>query len=108
MQGEAGIFSALKRTLLAMALLVTPVFGVTGCGSDGDVQVESRAKNAAPEVPESINASDGPKADCDLDDLRDLLRYLDDRHELLDLLDECHAVWGSGTDSPKGDDVEGG
>jgi hypothetical protein len=44
MQGEAGIFSAVKRTLLAMALLVTPVFSVTGCGSDDDVAVESRIK----------------------------------------------------------------
>ena len=29
-----------------MALLLTSVFGVAGCGSDDDVQVESRAKNA--------------------------------------------------------------
>jgi hypothetical protein len=35
-----------KRTLLAMALLVTSVFGVTGCGSDDDVPpAESRTKN---------------------------------------------------------------
>ena len=118
MRGEAGTFTAAKRALLAMALLVTSVSGVTGCGSDDDVQVESRAKNAAPEVPESINASggpppppgdtpppgddgdfgppasDGPKADCDLDD-RHELRNRNDRLDplpLLDRLDECHAV----------------
>jgi hypothetical protein len=35
-----------KRTLLAMALLLTSVFGVTGCGSDDDeATVESRTKN---------------------------------------------------------------
>ena len=28
-----------------MALLLTSVFGVTGCGSDDDVEVESRTKN---------------------------------------------------------------
>ena len=28
-----------------MALLLTSVFGVTGCGSDDDVAVESRVKN---------------------------------------------------------------
>mgnify|MGYP006221960929 CR=1 FL=1 len=111
MRGEAGTFTAAKRALLAMALLVTSVSGVTGCGSDDDVQVESRAKNAAPEVPESIHASggppppwddgdfgppasDGPKADCDLDD-RHELRNRNDRLDplpLLDRLDECHAV----------------
>ena len=129
MRGEAGTFTAAKRALLAMALLVTSVSGVTGCGSDDDVQVESPAKNAAPEVPESINASggppppppgdapppgddgdfgppasDGPKADCDLDDRHELRN----RNDLLDRLDEFHAVRGSGTTSPKGDDVEGG
>ena len=37
----------MKRTLLAMALLVTSVFGVTGCGSDdGEAPVESRIKNS--------------------------------------------------------------
>jgi len=36
-----------KRTLLAMALLLTSVFGVTGCGSDDDeAPVESRIKNS--------------------------------------------------------------
>ena len=40
----------MKRTLLAMALLLTSVFGVTGCGSDDDVAVESRVKNNAPEA----------------------------------------------------------
>jgi hypothetical protein len=52
-----------------MALLLSSVFGVTGCGSDDDVQVESRVKNAAPEA---SGASDAPsEADCDLDDLDD-------------------------------------
>ena len=38
---------AVKRTLLAMALLLTSVFGVTGCGSDdGEAPVESRIKNS--------------------------------------------------------------
>ena len=71
-----------------MALLMTSVFGVAGCGSDDDVQVESRVKNAAPEV---SAVSDAPsEADCEfldrveldlldplysLDDLRHVLRY---------------------------------
>ena len=38
----------MKRSLLAAALLVTSVFGVTGCGSDDDVQVETRVKDATP------------------------------------------------------------
>ena len=86
MQGEAGIFSALKRTLLAMALLVTSVFGGTGCGSDDDVQVESRAKNAAPKVPEKgTPASGGPsKGDC-----KRLDRIDRDFRDLYDRLDEC-------------------
>jgi hypothetical protein len=50
-----------------MALLLTSVFGVTGCGSDDDVQVESRVKNVAPEA---SGASDGGSAfDCYLGDL---------------------------------------
>jgi hypothetical protein len=32
-----------------MALLLTSVFGVTGCGSDDDVQAESRVKNYNPD-----------------------------------------------------------
>ncbi|MFQ3366947.1 MAG: hypothetical protein ACI9BS_001094 [Candidatus Poriferisodalaceae bacterium] len=40
-----------------MALLVTSVFGVAGCSSDDDVQVESRVKNAAP----GLDAFDGPR-----------------------------------------------
>jgi hypothetical protein len=37
-----------KRTLLAAALLLTSVFGVTGCGSDdGEAPVESRIKNGS-------------------------------------------------------------
>ena len=38
---------AVKRTLLAMALLLTSVFSATGCGSDdGEAPVESRIKNS--------------------------------------------------------------
>ena len=63
MRGEAGTFTAAKRALLAMALLVTSVSGVTGCGSDDDMQVESPGKNAAP----GLGASGGPsEADCEL------------------------------------------
>jgi hypothetical protein len=60
-----------------MALLLTSVFGVTGCGSDDDVDVESRVKNIAPEA---SGASDAPsQADCDaLLDLRGLLSDRDD------------------------------
>jgi hypothetical protein len=74
-----------------MALLLTSVFGVTGCGSDDDVDVESRVKNYAPYKSDAERR----QADCDLLDLdRELydirnlldLRYLDDR-DLLDLLD---------------------
>ena len=36
-----GSFADVKRTLLAMALLLTPVFGVTGCGSDEITQLET-------------------------------------------------------------------
>ena len=37
----------MKRTLLAAALLVSSVFGVTGCGSaDDEAPVESRIKNS--------------------------------------------------------------
>jgi hypothetical protein len=46
-----------------MALLLTSVFGVTGCGSDDDVQAESRVKNVAPEASGVSNAPS--KADCD-------------------------------------------
>ena len=88
-----------------MALLLTSVFGVTGCGSDDDVQVESRVKNIAPEA---SGVSDAPsKADCDRLDLRDL-RDLDDRLDLDDplvllddLLDQCDAA-------SKSDGVDGG
>jgi hypothetical protein len=47
MWGEAGSFAAVKRTLLAAALLVTSVFGVTGCGSDDVPPAESRIKNGS-------------------------------------------------------------
>ena len=78
-----------------MALLLSSVFGVTGCGSDDDVDVESRVKNIAP----GLDASDAPsKAVCarldfldvfDQHDLRDLDRRLAllDRPALRDLLD---------------------
>jgi hypothetical protein len=73
-----------------MALLLTSVFGVTGCGSDDDVDVESRVKNVAPEA---SGVSGAPsKADCDrldrldLSDLRDRLDRLD-LSDLRDLLD---------------------
>ena len=79
------------------------MFGVTGCGSADDVQVESRVKNAAPEAsvvsdapsaaPEASGASDAStQADCDL----------------LDRLDQCAAASKSGADAPEGDDVDGG
>jgi hypothetical protein len=58
-----------------MALLVTSVFGVTGCGSDDDVQVESRVKNIAPEA---SGASDAlSEAACQRD-----LRESDPRFDL--------------------------
>jgi hypothetical protein len=79
-----------------MALLVTSVFGVTGCGSDDDVQAGSRVKNAAPEASGVSDALS--EADCtldlfddldldDLDDIRYLLRDLDDISNLRDKLD---------------------
>jgi hypothetical protein len=70
-----------------MALLLTSVFGVTGCGSDDDVQAESRIKNAAPEA--SAVSDDPSEADCGLldrfddSDLRNLLT----KNDLLNLLD---------------------
>ena len=102
-----------------MALLLTSVFGVPGCGSDDDVQVESRAKNAAPEA---SAVSDAPsEADCEfldsveLDPLDrlyslDLRDRLDDlRRDLrLVLRDRCDAASKSGTDSPEGDDFDEG
>jgi hypothetical protein len=44
-----------------MALLVTSVFGVTGCGSDDDVDVESRTKNVHARV-DTGNSGFGKKA----------------------------------------------
>jgi hypothetical protein len=58
------------------------VFGVTGCGSDDDVDVESRVKNVAPEASGVSDALS--KADCDLlrsDYLRDVV--IDDGFELV-------------------------
>jgi hypothetical protein len=74
-----------------MALLVTSVFGVTGCGSDDDVQVESRVKNVAPEA---SGASGGPsESDCDIRDLLDaLLDPSFDLSDLSDLLDPSFAL----------------
>jgi hypothetical protein len=73
-----------------MALLVSSVFGATGCGSDDDVAVESRVKNAAPEASGLSDAIS--EADCNLLDLYDDLddRFdlrLDDRLDRLDLID---------------------
>jgi hypothetical protein len=82
-----------------MALLLSSVFGVTGCGSDDDVQVESRVKNAAPEA---SGASDAPsEADCDLGEVFDL-------KDLDRLFDQCGGVSDLGTDAPEGYDVDGG
>jgi hypothetical protein len=72
-----------------MALLLTSVFGVTGCGSDDDVEVESRVKNAAPASEGTPDIGDLSEATCgyldnygssysvDLRDLRDLRDRLD-------------------------------
>ena len=79
-----------------MALLLSSVFGVTGCGSDDDVAVESRVKNVAPWeaalAGEASGATDSlSKADCDLldfDDLIDLIDRLDRLDRRLELRDE--------------------
>ena len=66
-----------------MALLLTSVFGVTGCGSDDDVDLESRVKNIAPEASAVSDALS--ESDCDsLYDFVELraLRPLIDRIEL--------------------------
>ena len=94
-----------------MALLLTSVFSVTGCGSDDDVQAESRVKNVAPEAqeaPEASGASDAlSKADCDVFDFLDDpdLRYLRD---VLDRRDQCAAASKSGNYAPEGDGVDEG
>lgn len=107
----------MRRTLLAVALLLTSVSGVAGCGSDDVVQDESRVENSAPKV---IDVPDGPtKADCEfLDsvelDLLDRLYSLDLRDRLdglrrdlrRDLRDRCGAASDGGMDSPEGDDVD--
>ena len=94
-----------------MALLVTSVFGVTGCGSDDDVQAESRVKNAAPEA---SGASDSlSKADCEFLEFLDLNRLridrlLDDLLDLdlvYDLVDQCDAVSKSGNYAPEASGV---
>ncbi|NCG40242.1 MAG: hypothetical protein GWP30_04555 [Actinobacteria bacterium] len=108
----------MKRTFLAMTLLVTSMFTITGCGSDDDVQVESLVKNGAL----GLHASDGPsEADCEfLDrielDLLDRLYSLDLRDRLDDLRrdlrlalrDRCDAASKTGNYAPKGNDVDGG
>ena len=45
-----GSFADVKRTLLAMALLLTPVFGVTGCGSDEITQLETEITQLETEI----------------------------------------------------------
>ena len=120
-----------------MAVLLTSVFGATGCGSDDDVQAESRVKNVAPEASAVSDALS--EADCDrLLDLLDLLDDLDrlevnrksgsyeildtliDRlevlrregsYEFLDLRElyySCAEALRSGNYAPEGDDVDGG
>ena len=83
------------KIVAAVSIAFVMLIGVTGCGSDDDVQAESRVKNVALEA---SDASDAPsRADCllldrlflnrfDLDDLDDLLDRLD-RRDLLDLYD---------------------
>jgi hypothetical protein len=74
-----------KRTLLAMALLLTSVFGVTGCGSDDDeAPVESRIKNSGLsnsyssriKSPEELGASDKGKIKYLVEDINDLMSYV--------------------------------
>ncbi|NCG40979.1 MAG: hypothetical protein GWP30_08310 [Actinobacteria bacterium] len=96
------------KIVAAVSIAFVMLIGVTGCGSDDDVQAESRAKNAAPET---SAVSDGPsRADCDIRDLLDAL--LDPSFDLSDLLypgfsliylydvyaDQCNAWIESGAD----------
>jgi hypothetical protein len=67
-----------------MALLVTSVFGVTGCGSDdGEAPVESRIKNSGStgssriRSPEELGASDKGKIKYLVEDIKDLMSYVD-------------------------------
>ena len=57
------------KIMAAVSIAFVMMIGVTGCGSDDDVEVESRVKNAAPEAaeaPEASGASGAPsEADCD-------------------------------------------
>jgi hypothetical protein len=77
------------KIVAAVSIAFVMLIGVTGCGSDDDVQVESRVKNAAPEA---SGVSDGPsEADCDLIDLFELLGNLDDLDDLDDLIDRIAA-----------------
>ena len=45
-----GSFADVKRTRLAMALLLTPVFGVTGCGSDENTQLKTEITQLETEI----------------------------------------------------------
>ena len=71
----------MKRTLLAAALLVSSVFGVTGCGSDDDVPpVESRVKNSKIDDLGGITQDMG--ADYGFDEIDDLdMIHYDDEYE---------------------------
>jgi hypothetical protein len=71
-----------------MALLLTSVFGVTGCGSDDDVQAESRVKNAAPQAD---SGEDRPYLGycLDLSDLSDLSKP--DPDFLLEVLERLYS-----------------
>jgi hypothetical protein len=76
------VTDAVKRTLLAAALLVTSVFGVTGCGSDDDeATVESRIKNSTGDTGLSEQMDDDD--DINLKEPDELL----DRLDLKDVID---------------------
>ena len=74
---------AVKRTLLAMALLLSSVFGVTGCGSDDDVPpVESRIKNTGEDSGDygADDIGDSSRDQLDSDDFEDpVLEIFDDQ-----------------------------
>ena len=79
-----------------MALLLTSVFGVTGCGSDDDVQAESRIKNSTGDNINDINDINRPTLKVrEIDDINDIkrpilkVREIDDlRNPSLDLHDD--------------------
>ena len=83
---HTAILSAVKRTIFAMALLLTSVFGVTGCGSDdGEAPVESRIKNSGLsnsyssriKSPEELGVSDNGKIKYLVRETQDLMSYVD-------------------------------